>query len=231
MHEEHRNRLRDKAINNISSLNDFELLELILFSAKPRVNTNDTAHLLLNTFGDLKGVFSASPKALAEVSGVGKNTASFICALGQVITKINLEQDKPQQKVFSLLNIKDQLLEIFKGQSTEVFITYYIDKNQQIIGKRIIGDHLTDRVDIDLSEFTKQLVYNKPRYVVIAHNHLSGDPHPSQTDMATTERICFLLKVNNIKLLDHIIVANDQIYSFFHEYKLQEIEQKLSTIS
>ncbi|MBQ6882954.1 MAG: hypothetical protein IJO25_01205 [Clostridia bacterium] len=56
MHTNHRDRLRAKALENIDALNDYELIELILFSAKPRVNTNDTAHLLLDTFGSIAGI-------------------------------------------------------------------------------------------------------------------------------------------------------------------------------
>lgn len=227
MHEKHRERLREKAISGVDALNDHELLELILFSAKPRVNTNDTAHLLLERFGTLSGVFSAPAESLEEVQGVGPTTAAFIVSLGAVIRRCNKNVEKVPVKVFSLETIRESLIETFKQYDSEVLIVYYLNKNRQVTGKSFIGDHIVDTVNVDLQDFCKKVVYNAPTYVVIAHNHLSGDPRPSKDDVLTTEKICYLLAVNNVKLLDHIIVANERVYSFFHEHLLQNILDKV----
>ncbi len=227
MHEKHRERLRDKAISNINTLNDHELLELILFSAKPRVNTNDTAHLLLERFGSLSGVFSAPAESLEEINGVGKTTAAFIVTLGSVIERCSKTADKVPVKIFSLETIRESLIEAFRKYDSEVLIVYYLNKNQQVTGKNFIGDHIVDSVNVDLQDFCKKIVYNNPTYVVIAHNHLSGNPRPSKNDILTTEKICYLLTVNNVKLLDHIIVSGEKVYSFFHEHLLQNIVDKV----
>lgn len=227
MHEKHRERLRDKAISNINTLNDHELLELILFSAKPRVNTNDTAHLLLERFGSLSGVFSAPAESLEEINGVGKTTAAFIVTLGTVIERCSKTADKVPVKIFSLETIRESLIEAFRKYDSEVLIVYYLNKNQQVTGKNFIGDHIVDSVNVDLQDFCKKIVYNNPTYVVIAHNHLSGNPRPSKNDILTTEKICYLLTVNNVKLLDHIIVSGEKVYSFFHEHLLQNIVDKV----
>lgn len=227
MHEKHRERLREKALNGIDTFQDHELLELILFSAKPRVNTNDTAHLLLETFGSLSGVFSASAAALAEVKGIGVNTAAFIVTLGAVMKKCSQTLEGEPIKLYSLETIRQTLVDTFNRYNSEVLVIYYLNKNQQIIGKNLIGDHVVDRVNIDMQEFCKKIVYNNPAYVVIAHNHTSGDPRPSKNDVATTEKLCYLLQMNNVKLLDHIIVAGNRVYSFFHENLLQDINERI----
>lgn len=228
MHEKHRERLREKAITNIDALQDHELLELILFSAKPRVNTNDTAHLLLQNFGSLSGVFSAPASALEEIDGVGKITASFLVTLGAVIKKCSEKLDKTPIKIFSLETLRESLISTFKEYDSEVLIVYYLNKNQQIIGKNFIGDHLTDTVNVDMQDFCSRIVYNKPSFVVLAHNHLSGNPRPSKNDLSTTEKLCYLLAINNVKLLDHIIVAGSKVFSFFHEGLLDDISKRVN---
>lgn len=227
MHEKHRERLREKALAGIDTLQDHELLELILFSAKPRVNTNDTAHLLLQTFGSLSGVFSAPAAALEEVNGVGKTTAAFLVALGAVMKKCSHEVEKTPIKIFSLETLRESLIATFKSYDSEVLIVYYLNKNQQIIGKSFIGDHLIDTVNVDMQDFCSKIVHNKPTFVVLAHNHLSGDPRPNKNDVSTTEKLCYLLSLNNVKLLDHIIVSGNKVYSFFHESLLEDIVRKV----
>lgn len=228
MHEKHRERLRDKALYCIDAFQDHELLELILFSAKPRVNTNDTAHLLLETFGSLTGVFSAPADALAAVNGVGKTTAAFIVTLGAVIKKCSQTLDSTPIKLYSLETIRETLINTFKTHNSEVLLVYYLNKNQQITGKNIIGNHIVDRVNIDLQEFCKKIINNNPTYVVIAHNHLSGNPRPSRNDIVTTEKLCYLLQVNKVKLLDHVIVSGNKVFSFFHEHLLQDITERVA---
>lgn len=227
MHEKHRERLREKALNGVESLQEHELLELILFSAKPRVNTNDTAHLLLETFGSLSGVFSAPKDSLKEVDGVGEVTASFIATLGEVMRRCSFF-DKAPEKVNSLNALSKSLIDTFSKYDSEVFLIYYLNKKQQITGKNLIGDHVCDRVTIDLQDFCKKIVRNDPTYVFIAHNHTSGDPRPSNNDIITTEKLCYLLAVNNVKLLDHVIVSGDKVFSFFHERLLDDINQKVN---
>ena len=78
-HNGHRERLKEKFIKtNGRNLEDHELLELLLFYSKPRVNTNDTAHDLISEFGTLNGVFDANISELGRIKGVGDNSALLI---------------------------------------------------------------------------------------------------------------------------------------------------------
>ena len=230
MHTNHRNRLREKALKNIDALNDYELLELILFSAKPRVNTNDTAHLLLEAFGSIKGVLEADPKSLAEIQGVGPQTASYITTLNQVIKRYSDVKDKAKMQIFSYNTFKPKLIELFKPCTTEVFVAYFLNKNLEVVGKHAVGNLSTVEVVINLEKIAKLVVLNKPHAVVIAHNHLSGINQPSHNDDVTTEKLMLLLDLNGVQLVDHIIVTKDTAFSYFHSGRLDQIKQKLKTI-
>ena len=83
LHKGHRKRMKDKA-DGCSALYDHEILELLLFTAQPRVNTNPAAHALLDRFGTLKGVFSASTEELKTVKGIGDSSANLIRVVGEI---------------------------------------------------------------------------------------------------------------------------------------------------
>ena len=227
MHEHHRDRLREKALTDVSVLNDYELLELILFGVVPRRNTNDIAHRLIDEFGSLKAVFSASPKLLESVEGVGKITAAHISAMGAAIGRIGETKDIFPE-FFSFDSIKQPLIDFYKPYREEVFTVFFLDKKQKITSRRMFYGHEVGEVVIDLNELSRQIVINKPDFVVIAHNHLSGNAAPSRADDVATQKICLILALNGSSLLDHIIVSKDNVYSYYYERRLDQIRKKVS---
>ena len=86
-HDGHRKRLKNRFLNSPESFEDHELLELILFYAIPRKNTNETAHKLLNRFGSVKGILDASTEALCEIDDIGPNSALYIKAIASLILR------------------------------------------------------------------------------------------------------------------------------------------------
>lgn len=225
MHEHHRDRLREKLFAEPNSLNEFEILEVILYGAIPRKNTNDIAHRLIERFGSVGNVLKASIHELTEVEGVGKNTASFIVCLGLILSR-KLE-DERFPKVFSFNDIREPLIKAFSGYTEEVFMAFFLDKKQNIISRKIIYGSDTIKVDIDLKDFSRQVVLSKPAYVVIAHNHLSGKYQPSASDDKATEKICMVCALNGASLIDHIIVAGDKVYSYYYDKRLDIIRKNV----
>ena len=225
MHEHHRDRLRDKIFVDPNSLNDYEALELILFNAIPRKNTNDISHRLLDRFGTISAVLSASPEELMSIDGIGKSAASYLVTLGLVLKRKNDETKFP--KVFDFNKIRQPLVEAFMGFSEEVFMAFLLDKRQMILCRKIIYSKNKHRVDIDLTDFSRQVAITKPEYVVIAHNHTSGHCQPSEDDDKATEKICLALALNGATLLDHIIVAGEKVYSYYYDRRLDIIRNKV----
>ena len=94
MHEGHRKRMLDKLTEAGDSLNNHELLEILLYNAYPRINTNSIAHELLGTFGTLDAVFSADIPSLMHVKNVGINCASYINVCGKVL-QLSQKRENP----------------------------------------------------------------------------------------------------------------------------------------
>jgi len=225
MHEHHRDRLREKLLIEPETVNDYEILEVILFNAIPRKNTNDIAHRLIDRFGSVIDVFKASPHELMEVEGVGKNTAVYLSTLGLVLGRKTEDEIFP--KVFEFNRIRQPLIEAFSGYNDEVFMAFFLDKKQNILSKRIIHGESKYKVDLDLKQFSRQIVLIKPTYVAIAHNHLSEHCQPSASDDDATEKICLLCALNGVTLIDHIIIAGTKAYSYYYDQRLDVIRKRV----
>ncbi|MGN0818898.1 MAG: RadC family protein [Christensenellaceae bacterium] len=223
MHEKHRQRLREKLVSNGDLLADHELLELLLFYAIPRVNTNDIAHDLINTFGSLEKVLKANAKELASVRGVGEKTAVFLNTVGIIFQRIKPKTEEISE-FFSYADIKEPIIKMFKGLKDEVFVALLLDNKNKIIAKYVICDHSPYKVDINISEFSKQIITHKPSYVVLAHNHLSGICTPTPADDKATEKLGFVLRFYNVDLVDHLIVADNKVYSYYYENRMDKIK-------
>ncbi len=92
IHRDHRSRMKARfAAQGLDGLNDHEALELLLYFAVPRVDTNPIAHRLLDTFGSLHGVIDASPDALKQVQGIGENAATLIVLLREMMRRYAIQ--------------------------------------------------------------------------------------------------------------------------------------------
>ena len=220
MHEHHRDRLRDKAVKDVSLLTDVELLEIILFGCIPRRNTNELAHKLIHEFGSIASVFSANPEHLATIDGIGPTTAAHIAALNRILCCIE-ERNDLFPKFFSFNEICAPLVEFFKGYKEEVFLAFFLDKKQKILARKIVLGHETYSVEIDLNDFAKQIVMMKPAFVAIAHNHLFGGTTPSEFDDVATQKIAVVAELNGAVLLDHLVVCQDKVYSYYYDHRFE----------
>lgn len=230
MHEKHRERMRDKVAENIDSLHEHEILEVLLFYALPRVNTNPIAHELITAFGSINNVLSKDVKELTQIKGVGYSTAVYLNTLGCVFNKY-YDKDKKLGKdetVYTYQNIGELAYKSFIGIDEEIFIAFFLDSKQRLIGKKIINDHKKNLVEIDLGEFSKQVVSTNPKFVVIAHNHLSGICSPTFEDDIATEKLCLVLGLYGVNLVDHIIVSGNETFSYYYTNRLDDIKKKVS---
>lgn len=227
MHEGHRRRMYDK-LKNDDGLHDHELLEILLFNALPRVNTNPIAHELLNTFGSLSGVLAADVDKLTAVKGVGENVALYLKCIGDCIKRVNVLE----ANVAVLRNhadIKNFVAMRMRGKLAETVEFYCLQKNGRV--KRVstfTNDELHD-VEVQSDKIVEILQVEKPSTLIAAHNHLSGDCAPSAQDERFTAELQLLCSINNVRLLDHLIYATDKkIYSYFLSGELEAIAKNFS---
>lgn len=209
-------------------LQEHEILEMLLFNALPRKNTNELAHRLLAKFETMNNIFSADINSLVEVEGIGLGVASYISLMGQII-RTHYEREKLgdigrfDSHTF-IPFVKNQ----YGGLKREILDVYLIDSQTGISRyKRFMGKD-SQTVEIDPKEFSKLFLGKETVGVVLVHNHPNGRAFPSDADDKTTEQCQILCSYHNMLLCDHFIYAPDGVYSYYLDGKLAEISEKYS---
>ena len=223
LHEGHRKRMMERFILSPESFQDHEILEIALYPVLKRKNTNEIAHNLLKYFGNLQNVFNADGKELLLVKGVGEAVATEIKMLGELAKRLKLMTVKKEKFVYK--DYKERLIKQYGCLNFEKFVVLLLDKNEFIMqASHFDGDK--SKAELDILEVTRIAVLNKAYYVVLIHNHPSGNKFPSEKDDASTYRIKESLKNCGIILCDHIIVTKNDAYSYYHENRLEKLGDK-----
>lgn len=213
-HGGHRERLRKKfLLGDIDALEDHEILELALFYAIPRKNTNELAHELLSKFGSIPAVFDAPMNALKEVKGIGESAAIFI-KLMRSLTRLYHEQKyNSDKKCLSMEEINKLLVRKFIGRNEEAVAVALLDAKGKILFDGVINKGSVNGVDLYVRKMIELVTLYNASSLVMAHNHPSGIAVPSPDDLKSTEKIYDLFHAMSVALLDHIIVADDDYIS------------------
>ncbi|MDE6411446.1 MAG: hypothetical protein K2L02_02800 [Clostridia bacterium] len=224
IHAGHRQRILERFETDGERFQDHEILEILLFNAIPRSNTNPLAHALIDAFGSLAAVFRASVKELMLVDGVGKRTAEYLRCIGLCYDRTNpVPQNMPlfnNSKEFG-----DFLEEAYRNKTKEILEIYCLDKLGRVQFKKAFSIGKSDEVRVDSKEFAELLVVKKPHTVVVAHNHPHGLRNPSEEDDIFTKQFLILCRVHNVKLGDHIVVGRDGAFSYRSTGRLEKIKQ------
>ncbi len=205
-HGGHRARLRKKFFDNSNSLEDHELLELLLFYAIPQKDTNALAHALLQRFGSLSGVLNASKEQIALVHGMGDTSSQLFPVVLEVLRRYVREQlSERTGKGYDPKYIGGLYLSKFFGKNEEHVLAVLLNKKFEVIKDMEIGKGDTISSCVETSQLCAFVHVNTPCYVVIAHNHPSGIALPSLEDYQTTDYLRdYVAKFGGI-LLDHLI--------------------------
>lgn len=223
LHSGHRERMMEKFLINKAALSDHEVLEMLLFYALPRINTNDIAHRLINTFGSLNNVFAADKDQLKAVKGVGEKAALQIMIVGDIINRLHVKNSKEIR-----LNNFSALKEYLDGQfdnKVERFLIILLDKKYKVIAQHDYTDNRKEVVSAEIPEFASLLAAHKAENVMLIHNHPSGDSKPSESDDTTTAQVAMICSMHGKRLVDHVIFG-DNLYSYRDSGKLQKILNK-----
>lgn len=229
VHAGHRERMIEKLIMYPELFSDHELIETLLFFFIPRKDTNALAHIILNSFGSLDGVFNATPDKLKKIKGVGEKIASGIVAVGQIMKRIN-NSKRERREIRNFDSIKDVLFNFYKERKEEVFVVLMLDKDYGLMATQSFTNYKKDSVSIEVPELVDAFNLHKPTYAILSHNHFSGSVYPSEEDIFTTQKINVLCEINNIKLTDHVIVSGNNAFSLEREGLMAEILKSSSLL-
>jgi DNA repair protein RadC len=218
----HRERLRERfREGGADAMPDYEILEMLLFRVIPRRDTKPLANALIRHFGSLGAVISASPQRLAEVDGVGEAIITDLKLVQAAALRLLKAEVKQRDALHSWSQVLDYLRASMAFETREQFRVIYLDKRNRVITDEVHARGTVDHTPVYVREIIKRALEVAASAIIIAHNHPSGDPTPSQTDIDMTKKVVAAGERIGIAVHDHVIIGRDGVgYLSFRQAEL-----------
>jgi DNA repair protein RadC len=211
----HRQRLKDRFVaGGPEALPDYELLELVLFSAIPRRDTKPLAKRLLARFGSFAEVVNAPPERLKEVKGVGDAAILQIKLLRAGALRLMQGGIMQRPVLASWSAVLDYCRAATGFEAREQFRILFLDKKNRLIADEVQQEGTVDHTPVYVREVLKRALELSASAIILVHNHPSGDPTPSRADIDMTRQIAEAAKPLGVVIHDHIIVGKQGHASF-----------------
>lgn len=215
VHDGHRERLKRRFIEHgLDSFGELNALELLLFYAIPRRDTNELAHALIDRFGSLAGVMNASVQELTDVPGVGENTAALLALVPQLYKLAYVETVKKSTRVKSPQDAAKYLIPRFMLEKDEVLYLLCLDSQKRVVACAEVSRGVVDSVSCSTRRIVELALQHRASSVVLAHNHPDSHAEPSREDDEVTRRVFDALRLVGIPLIDHIIISGNSFISY-----------------
>lgn len=211
----HRDRLRQKLLTRgPDALEDYELLETLLFAFLPRRDVKPIAKALLARFGSLSAILAAEPKAIAAVDGMGDTSTAYLIAASALSARASREEMASRSVISSWTTLVTYVRSQLQHETREQFRVMFLDRKNQLIADEIMSHGTVDQAPVYPREIARRSLELAASSVILVHNHPSGDPTPSRADIDITREIMDTLLSLEVSVHDHLIVGTRGVTSF-----------------
>ena len=219
----HRQRLRERfEKGGIDALQDYEVLELLLCQIILYADTQQTAKRLLEKYGTLKNVLSANEESLKQVKGVGEKGALMLSFFGK--TYAYLARPRPDSQIKNRMQLAYSFYLSLKDKEYESIVYLCLDESLHLAYSGEITQQSQHKVVTEPFEDIIQVAKKHgARYIFVGHNHPITVAQPSDGDIAFTTELLRLTASNGLQLLDHVIVTDYDVYSFYLDGHLSKL--------
>lgn len=202
------------------TLSNSELLAIILGTGTKEKNVLELSQELLNfSGGSLLKLQTLSIKELSKIKGIGRAKATSLAVVFELA-----KRQKQEKQSFTTLSSSGDVFELASSlllqNRVEEFWVIFLNRSNRVIGHSQISKGGMSATVVDVRILAQQALENGASAVILFHNHPSGNNQPSQQDLQLTQKIIQGLKLLDISVLDHLILAGNQYYSFADEGKL-----------
>jgi DNA repair protein RadC len=217
VHAGHRDRMKDRYLESgAESFATHELLEMLLFYGIPQKDTNSLAHDMINHFGSLEGVISATPEELMAIPGIKKHAAVLISLVAEISRRCETEKLNRRVVLDSQHKVEQYIKPILSMLSIEKLYALYLDNSMRLIKCVCIAEGTVNANNPNIRRILESAIHYNAANVILAHNHPGGLTVPSKEDRATTHDIDVALRLIDINLVEHFIVADDRCAPTLH---------------
>ncbi|MEO9651350.1 MAG: DNA repair protein RadC [Roseobacter sp.] len=212
---DHRKRLRERfMLGGAAAMPDYELLELVLFRAIPRRDVKPLARSLLDRFGDFNRVVTASPERLRDISGIGDAVVTELKVVEAAAHRMARARILQRHVLSGWDALLDYCHTTMAHRETEQFRVIFLDRKNMVIADEEQSKGTVDHVPVYPREVAKRALELNASALILVHNHPSGDPTPSESDILMTEQINAACLTLGLTLHDHLIIGKSVELSF-----------------
>lgn len=213
-------RVREKLLTSgATSLSDIELLAVLISSGSTKKSCMQLALDLINRFGDLRAVLNADSQAFQQIQGLGVVRYVQLQAAREICHRsdfIHLQKNSTltnSQQTYSYLKRR------LRDKKNETFVALFLDSQHRVIAYDELFTGTINSAAIHPRPIVERVLKLNAAALILAHNHPSGLSDASQQDRAVTERIRHALELVDVKLLDHLVIGDNEIYSIMNTVK------------
>lgn len=213
----HRKRLRKRFVKSgLAGFAAHEVIELLLTLAIPRADVKPPAKALLNRFGSLRGILDASPSELRSVAGVGDVAAITLHVIRESATLYLQEMSEEAEVLHDPKRFADFWRMRIGALRHEVFVVAYLDSGYRLLrnGVETLQEGTIDRATVYPRRVVEAALRRQAAALVLAHNHPNGNVEPREHDKVLTRAIVLATETINLRVVDHLIVSSEDVFSF-----------------
>lgn len=211
----HRERLRQRFLaGGHAGMAEYELLEIILFNAIPRIDVKPLAKTLIATFGDLNGVIAASEHRLLQVEGTNPRVWLQLRIIEAVAHRMARARVMQREVIGSWDALMSYCKTTMAYRETEHFRILFLDNRNVLIADEDQARGTVNHVPVYPREVAKRALEFNATAIILVHNHPSGDPTPSRADIEMTAQIERACQAIGVRVHDHVVIGREHDASF-----------------
>lgn len=208
-------RPRERAINNgVVNLSNSELLAILLRCGTKDKSVKDLSLEILNKIGDISNFQDLTLNKLLEIKGIGKTKAIELLSVIELGKRIYFNQKRTTLKISSSKDVFQNYRSLFLNSKQEMFYCLYLDNKNVVIERKLLFMGTINHSVVHPREIFKNAYLTSASGIICLHNHPSGDINPSLEDKRLTKALVDIGRLQNIPILDHIIIGEDNYFSF-----------------
>lgn len=210
----HRKRLREKFMSHPDGVQNYELIEMLLFYVFTRKDTKETAKSIYSKFKTLREVIFANVDDLKNIEELGESSIHLITLLREIFSRILLERIKDKRVIKSSNDVYEYYQNILGNEKKEQLRIMLLDSKNHLISEEIMQIGTINHTHIYPREIVQKALEKAAAAIILVHNHPSGDTKPSKSDILATKTMQEVIEKLDISLFDHIIIGKNEYFSF-----------------
>ena len=212
--------LREKLLTDgVQTLSDTELLAVFISSGSGKKSCLQLAYDLIKHLGDLRAVLNADPKSFKKVPGLGEVRYVQLQAVKEICRRSDFIHLQKEIQITNSKQTYTYLKKRMRDYKNETFAALFLDSQHRIIAYEELFSGTINSATVHPRPIIERVLQLNAAALILAHNHPSGVCDASHQDLAVTERIRDALELVDARLLDHIVIGDNEVYSIIAECK------------